>query len=1223
MRNLIVDIAKTIVKNQKTRFKINYCFGFVLRNIETDEFRYYHALNNTLMLDTAVLISNETELNELLGNITDESFPDFISRPDTKWRLHQITNLLFFVNHLKHAPLGALFPLPKFIKYNRGLINVSGDDNLCFFRCLAVFKGFEDHRCETKAEELFSQYVTNFDVGTFNGVTVDDLIVIEDFFKINVTIYTLKEKSAQLSYRSRGLFDQTMNLNKYQNHLSLIYDFDNYCAVYCCMSCKKLYCGRKGFLRHCKTCKVITRQKYPGGIFKAEETIFEKLAMINIHVPPNDRNFPFYSCFDFEAFFEKQNLPQNAQQLTYEARHIPLRFAVSSNIPGYTNGVCHVSSGDENDLIKKLIDYLEHLADISYAILKEKFDYVFEALENHPNCRSEKLTKEFCAYLQELPVLGFNSANYDLALIKPALLCCLMGKIVFVLKKANSFLCLKTTKLRFLDIRNFLAPGFSYRKFLIAYNCGDSKFYFPYEFIDSIEKLNFPKPPPHDAFYSTLHQSNITDEEYTLVVDTWQKESWTSLRDHLIHYNLLDVNPFVQAISNLLQPYFQDGIDLFKNSFSMSGAAKLQMQKEINRGTFFCLFPKRHSDLYQKLRSHLTGGLSMIFSRLAISGETKIRPHQVENPHTCAIVRGYDANSLYLHSIMQKNPTGYFCRYQEKEAYRPQPAYRYGLACYRWLSWQEHCRNIRIQHKFNGGEVRVTAWSFPLDGAAGKQAFPFQGCVWHGCDLCQANRNRDGTLKVLNFYGDKVEELRKDTLEITKKIEDAGYEVISIRQCEWNVLKKRPEVAEFVKTLKSVQPRRQLSFNKILHGIQNDSLFGLLIVDIHTPTELQPIFSDHSLIIKNVMVSREDIGEYMEKVAEKHGFLKKPKQTLICSHFGKEVLITTEMAKFYLEKGLKITRIYEFVEFHLEKCFEDLGNRICEARRQGDRDPAHQILALTAKLSGNSHNSASLINKEKHRLIEYSDDTGVNEKVNDPQFVNLEVISPGIYEVRSLKKKIINNLPIQIGLFVYLNAKLTMLCFLYDFIFKFCQKEKISLLETDTDSYYCALAERELDDCVKAEKRLEYFTQKPNCLVVAACEKHKQNYIETKVAGREWIPQPCCLARETYMKRMPGIYKLEFSSNSMTLLAPKSYVCSGPEGDKLACEGVNTKQNRLTFDDYFRVLTSDDPLAITNRGFRIKDHRVYSCKQNKRGLSSFYCKRRVLNCGIDTEPLDL
>ena len=113
---------------------------------------------------------------------------------------------------------------------------------------------------------------------------------------------------------------------------------------------------------------------------------------------------------------------------------------------------------------------------------------------------------------------------------------------------------------------------------------------------------------------------------------------------------------------------------------------------------------------------------------------------------------------------------------------------------------QKHSHSAQVQW-WRGNDC-----SFPLDGIAGKQAFQFFGCVWHGCDFCWANRNRDGTLKVLNFYGYKVEELRKDTLEITKKIEDAGYEVISIRECEWNVLKKRPEVAEFVKTLKSVQP---------------------------------------------------------------------------------------------------------------------------------------------------------------------------------------------------------------------------------------------------------------------------------------------------------------------------------------------------------------------------------------------------------------------------------
>ena len=50
--------------------------------------------------------------------------------------------------------------------------------------------------------------------------------------------------------------------------------------------------------------------------------------------------------------------------------------------------------------------------------------------------------------------------------------------------------------------------------------------------------------------------------------------------------------PFVQAIANLLQPHFQDGIDLIKDSFSVSGAAKLKMQREINNGYFFACSEK-------------------------------------------------------------------------------------------------------------------------------------------------------------------------------------------------------------------------------------------------------------------------------------------------------------------------------------------------------------------------------------------------------------------------------------------------------------------------------------------------------------------------------------------------------------------------------------------------------------------------------------------------------
>ena len=151
--------------------------------------------------------------------------------------------------------------------------------------------------------------------------------------------------------------------------------------------------------------------------------------------------------------------------LTLDACHIPLSVAVASNVPGYESVVCFVTEWSEEELVQKLVDYLESLSEVSYKLLLQKFDYVFEQLERSKNVRKEKIVNEFISYCKELVVLGFNSASYDLNLIKPTLIQILLKDIQFVIKRTNSYLCLKTFKLRFLDIKNFLTPGFSYRKF--------------------------------------------------------------------------------------------------------------------------------------------------------------------------------------------------------------------------------------------------------------------------------------------------------------------------------------------------------------------------------------------------------------------------------------------------------------------------------------------------------------------------------------------------------------------------------------------------------------------------------------------------------------------------------------------------------------------------------------------------------------------------------------
>ena len=179
-------------------------------------------------------------------------------------------------------------------------------------------------------------------------------------------------------------------------------------------------------------------------------------------------------------------------------------------------------------------------------------------------------------------MLGFNSASYYLNLIKPTFIKTLLKDIQFMIKRTHSYLCLKTSKLRFLDIKNFLAAGFSYRKFLIAYGAEQKKLYFPYEFVTDLDKLESGMPE-HSDFYSSQSKSNITQEEYDFVVKTWVEKGWSSLHDMLIYYNVLDCVPFVQAVENLLQLYLEQDLDIFKTSFSVSGVAKLQMMKKIQK----------------------------------------------------------------------------------------------------------------------------------------------------------------------------------------------------------------------------------------------------------------------------------------------------------------------------------------------------------------------------------------------------------------------------------------------------------------------------------------------------------------------------------------------------------------------------------------------------------------------------------------------------------------
>ena len=194
------------------------------------------------MLDTALSISTRKDLMDFLNALAKEPFYDGLSRLDTKWKIVQISNITFFANNLKDASLSARVTFPDHIKNNHGLLNVSGENNLCFFQCLAVHRGGDRWWYERDAQKLFNNYCMYFEVtyNAFTGVNLSDFVDLEDFFKIDLVACKSEEGFAKLVQCSRELYSETMRLNIWENHLSLIIDFEHYCNMYQCIHCGKL-----------------------------------------------------------------------------------------------------------------------------------------------------------------------------------------------------------------------------------------------------------------------------------------------------------------------------------------------------------------------------------------------------------------------------------------------------------------------------------------------------------------------------------------------------------------------------------------------------------------------------------------------------------------------------------------------------------------------------------------------------------------------------------------------------------------------------------------------------------------------------------------------------------------------------------------------------------------------------------------------------------------------
>ena len=461
------------------------------------------------MLDRFKLVCTHDELAKLKDflNQTDVIEPCSRERRNTKWRFYKLTNLTVFAALLKDVPMGcknAVLPEPLLKNHTINCLTYEENtrqpynDNFCLFRALALHM-HGSQRLEEETSKLFNLFINKMDglsSDQFQAVHMNDIPFVEDLLTLNIVLYDIDivdgNVIGELARRSVQKYENTVRLLRYNNHICYVNNINAVFQSFRCPNCDTFFNRTFNLERHLTTCSERVKNVYPKNVYQIRETLFDKLDTFGIEYTHEQTLFRNLAIFDFESICVQEESFKDTDTTKWIGKHIPISGSISSNLVKEPIFLCN---SDLHHPVTSFIGALENLALQSKTIMKNLFfDFettiniklgsILEKLTQRHNRREQvyldscdnetctstqflQIQKKQLIDLQEhlelycnvLPIFGFNSAKYDLNLIKSYLLPILVNERNIeptVIKKANQFISFKFGDIQLMDILNFL-----------------------------------------------------------------------------------------------------------------------------------------------------------------------------------------------------------------------------------------------------------------------------------------------------------------------------------------------------------------------------------------------------------------------------------------------------------------------------------------------------------------------------------------------------------------------------------------------------------------------------------------------------------------------------------------------------------------------------------------------------------------------------------------------
>ena len=862
-----------------------------------------------------------------------------------------------------------------------------------------------------------------------------------------------------------------------------------------------------------------------------------------------------------------------------------------------------------------------------------------------------KMKRELNTYINVLPCLSYNGSRYDLAILQIQL-----AKIfhtaskeddgeIHVLKKGNSYLCISNNKLRFLDMLQFLGHTMSYAQFLKLVGTEESKGFFPYEAVDSYESLFTTGLPPYPSsvWFDSLSGYDMLDkcheiwrlagdssvkepatgsQNYQELLTLWENEGWTCLYNLLCYYLSRDVKPFCSAISSFLDIWFNEQIDVFHSCVSLASLANIAMWKQsVQDNIVFPLWPAHHKHLYYLTKNSLCGGASLVFNRYQRVGCTKLKKGSDKITQS---IQGRDVCSLYMHALSGRVPTQNYVWRSAEDGFKPQLNKRLHLM-FIWLQYMEKIMECKITSaQSHGYDCKVLGYypdgysllRDPNTGEMQSYLFEFDGCVAHSCKKLNCR-----VLKHCTFVPDPSRAERTERKR--REMEDLGYKVISIAQCDFlDIVDNDPDLQfELNKFYPPFYQKYKYSVSEdvILKSIADGLLFGFVLCSVRCYAEYIHLYDDFPVLFGSTILNYEDLAPCMKEYMQENNITYKPRKLLISANSAEGILLSSDYVQWIIQSQHFHVTVEQIIEFVPNTAFDRYIDNIATLRRTAQSDPSTAALGAVMKLVGNASYGGLCKRLETMHNFKYIHGSHAAALcINDSKFISLVNLTENYFEFIFAKSRLQLNTLNYLANWVTLQGKLHVLKYIYNFLYVWLDKSCISLVTLDTDGLYCSFSESSMDKIVKPQLQDSY-----NKELYGRCGEapYKDIY-------KFLLPRLCCHKCETWDNFTPGLVKIEFSAQLIVAICSKTYYLESFDTHvrKLGTKGLQKKQlvnNPNIREAFINTIIHKKPFYSTNKGFRFSSGFVYSYVQSKLGWQYLYFKRHLCNQGIYTTGLPI